>query len=69
MDINTTYVCKKGWQPVCQGLDESGELVWQLEMKQPWHSKMFPVRYGGDFVMEWMWLVLYEKGQEWREEK
>lgn len=62
------YVCKKGWQPVCVGMDQSGELVWELRMKEPWHQKMFPVKYGGDFGVQWMYKSLQEKGHEWTEE-
>lgn len=66
--INTTYVCKQGWQPTCQGIDVNGEIVWDLKMKEPWHLKMFPVNYGGDFKTEWMWLCLHEKGLDWKED-
>jgi hypothetical protein len=59
------YVCKQGWQPKCTGLDSKGELVWTLEMKEPWHQKMFPVPYKGDFSNEWMWKVLHERGMDW----
>jgi len=62
------YVPTAGYQPVCVGLDENGELLWRLQMKEPWHMKMFPVRYTGDFSEQWMWLVLAEKGMDWDSE-
>jgi hypothetical protein len=63
--IAPVYVSKVGYQPVCAGVDPQGELLWDLQMKAPWHSKMFPVRYQGDFGEQWMWLSLMEKGLEW----
>lgn len=59
------YVCRKGYQPVCKGIDAKGELLWGTEIKQPWHQKMFPVTYGGDFCEQWMYKSLNEKGFEW----
>jgi hypothetical protein len=62
---STVYISKEGWQPVCKGLDEHGNLIWDLQMKEPWHLKMFPVRYKGDFSEQWMWLCLQQSGMEW----
>ncbi len=58
------YVSQEGYQPVCKGLDERGEFIWDVKMKEPWHLKMFPVRYKGDFSEQWMLLVMTEKGFE-----
>ncbi len=63
--MNGVYVSQRGYQPVCQGLDSTGELVWAMRMKAPWHQKMFPVSYGGDFAIEWMYKSMFEKGIEW----
>lgn len=63
--VGGVYVSRRGYQPVCVGLDNNGQLVWEYQMKQPWHQKMFPVPYGGDFHVEWMWKSLQEKGAEW----
>ncbi len=65
--VNTIYVPKEGYQSVCRGL-ENGELVWDLQPKETWHQKMFPVRYKGDFSEQWMWLCILEKGMEWKGE-
>jgi hypothetical protein len=59
------YAPEKGYQPWCTGVDENGELVWTTKMKEPWHLKMFPVIYTGDFMTQWMWKSLQEKGLEW----
>lgn len=62
------YVSRRGYQPTCVGTDANGELIWELKMKEPWHLKMFPVPYGGDFTEQWMWKTLQEKGHLWAEE-
>lgn len=56
------YVCRRGYQPVVVSVDERGELVWGTQMKEPWHLKLFPVPYGGDFCEQWMYKSLQEKG-------
>jgi len=61
------YQSRKGWQPICIGIDYLGELIWDLRIKEIWHQKMFPARYDGDFSDQWMWLVLQEKGIDWCE--
>jgi hypothetical protein len=63
--VSTVYIPKNGYQPICKGLDLEGELIWDLKMKEPWHLKMFPVHYTGDFSEQWMYLILMEKGIEW----
>lgn len=63
--ISTVYVCKDGYQPTFAGTDAKGEFIWTFKMKEPWHLKMFPVRYGGDFSEQWMRLRLYEQGYDW----
>jgi hypothetical protein len=53
MEIKTTYVSKLGYQPICTGIDESGNLVWDAKQKENWHLEMFPVPYRGDFKEQW----------------
>lgn len=61
------YIPKDGYQPVCVSLI-NGELVWDLKIKEPWHTQMFPIRYTGDFGEQWMRLIIMEKyGLEWLE--
>jgi hypothetical protein len=62
--ISTVYISKRGYQPVCAGM-EKDILEWKFQMKEPWHLKMFPVPYGGDFSEQWMWLCVYERGHSW----
>lgn len=40
-------------QPVCTGVDERGELVWEGRAMEYWQMAMFPVRYAGDFLAHW----------------
>lgn len=63
--VGGVYVCRRGYQTVCVGVDDSGELIWEMRMREPWHLKMFPVPYGGDFAVEWMYKSMQEKGVEW----
>lgn len=63
------YIGKRSYQPVCKGLDVAGEIIWELKPKEPWHQKMYPVSYDGDFGIQWMYLSLYEKGFDWDEER
>lgn len=63
--LGGVYVCKRGYQPVHAGVDEHGEIIWELKTKEPWHLKMFPVPYGGDFGVQWMWKTQQEKGYDW----
>jgi len=63
--IDTVYRSTIGFQPYCAGTDATGELVWDKKIKEPWHLKMFPVHYGGDFRDQWMWLLMYEQGLDW----
>ncbi len=64
-NVGGVYVSRRGWQPTVVGVNEIGELIWDFVVKQSWHQKMFPVPYGGDFMTEWMWKSLQEKGMEW----
>lgn len=66
---NGIYVCRKGYQPVCVGSNDTGELIWEFRMKEPWQQKMFPIKYGGDFAVQWMFKSLHEKGFEWSEDE
>jgi hypothetical protein len=60
--VGGVYVSRRGYQPTCVGTDDKGELVWEYRMKEPWHQKLFPVPYGGDFGVQWMYKSLQEKG-------
>lgn len=62
--LGGVYMPKTGYQSVCIG-EENGELKWGLQMKEPWHQRMFPVTYTGDFSTQWMWKSLQEKGFDW----
>lgn len=54
-------------QPICKGTDTRGELVWDYEAMQWWQIKqLFYKRYPGDLGEQWMWLVAYQGGMEWR---
>lgn len=66
--VGGVYVSRVGYQPVVVGVDDQGKLIWENVMKQPWHQKMFPVKYAGDFGIQWMWKSLYEKGTDWTED-
>ncbi len=64
-EMGGVYVCRRAYQTICKGTDERGELVWDSVMMEPWQQKMFPVPYGGDFGVEWMYKSMQEKGIEW----
>lgn len=63
--MNTQYVPPNRYQPIFSGVSEQGEILWSREFKQSWHTKMFPVKYEGDFSEQWMWLCVFEKGHFW----
>lgn len=64
--INTTYRRPDGAMQPSAGarLNKKGELVWTFAQKAPWHFKMFPNRYDGDFSCQWMFMMLLEKGHD-----
>lgn len=68
--VDTTYHRPDGlMQPTaCPKLNKHGELVWMNVAKSPWHLKMLPNRYNGDFMVAWMWSSMFDKGHEWTEE-
>ena len=53
-------------QPICAGVDESGELVWDDQAMELWQVRqLFYKQYGGDLGEQWMWLVAQNKGMDW----
>lgn len=54
-------------QPICKGVNEQGELLWDSIPMEFWQIKqLFYKHYSGDFGEQWMWLVAYQGGMEWR---
>lgn len=56
-------------QPTCRGISKDGKLRWHKVPKAPWHLKMFPNKYDGDFAVAWMYASLYSQGYDWSEEE
>lgn len=56
------YMPSEAYQPICVGQTPAGELLWDRKIKEPWHQKMFPVQYRGDFQELWMRLILHQAG-------
>lgn len=67
--VDTTYRRPDGtMQPTAsKKLNKKGELVWRQVRKAEWHLKMLPNRYDGDFMTEWMYRSLFDKGFDWDE--
>lgn len=54
--------------PFVAGLNELGELIWELRPMPRWQMEMFRKHYKGDFVPEWIDLFAFEKhGSTWDE--
>ncbi len=63
----TQYDPKDRYQPICLGLDATGEILWRFIAKEAWQTIMLPVQYRGDFSDQWMRLLLQENGIDWEE--
>lgn len=53
----------KRTSPVCAGVDENGEIVWEIRPMERWQEiLLFKKNYQGDFLNQWWHLSCLEKG-------
>lgn len=56
------YILKQPVQPTCkEGLSPQGELIWEMLPMSREAQERFPIRYRGDFCVQWQRVSIRER--------